>query len=66
MYACTHVVLFPSQRPQSLVWEQGYSGHVKSRVDQLGSQLTAGTSLPVVAAKAYALGKALHIAVLKK
>ena len=52
LYTCTHVVSFPNQRPQSLIWE----------LDQCTCEI-ASRLFPVVVAKGYAIVKA-HIQLL--
>ena len=52
LYACAHVVSFPNQRPQSLIWE----------LDQCTCEI-ASCLFPVVVAKGYAIIKA-HIQLL--
>jgi len=65
LYACSHIVAFPDQRPYGHWSGSETSAHVKSSVNQYSSEYTwLAQSLPIVVDKGYGhhKGKALHSA----
>ena len=66
LYACAHVVSFPNQEPQSLIWERDkWTGEIAAFFDQSGSCTVSSRSSGQGLCRVHHLGKLLTYSYLR-